>query len=114
MRKVNFYQYLQVAEDATDEQIKKAYRAMAAKYHPDKNGGKPEFVQIMQTLNHVYGVLTKHRAEYDARLADLRRQRQAAVSMQFDWASAVSGASGSSTVTGGGSFEFGGIRIVFY
>jgi len=32
----NFYQILGVGKDATDEQIKKAYRKLSLKWHPDK------------------------------------------------------------------------------
>ncbi len=34
---VNFYEYLEVANDATTAQIKKAYRGLSLKLHPDKN-----------------------------------------------------------------------------
>ena len=38
----NFYQILGVGKDATDEQIKKAYRKLSLKWHPDKWAVKPE------------------------------------------------------------------------
>lgn len=114
MRKVNFYEYLQVKEDATPAEIKKAYRALAAIYHPDKNPGNPKCVEIMQTLNRVYEQLTKHRAEYDARLAELRRAKQAQQAVYFDWGSAVNGSTSSTGGSAGCGNDWASIRIFFH
>ncbi len=48
------YQVLGVSPDASDEEIKKAYRALAKKYHPDLNPGDEKAAQKMQEINAAY------------------------------------------------------------
>ena len=40
------YKTLGVARDATEDQIKKAYRSMASKHHPDKGGDTAKFQEV--------------------------------------------------------------------
>ena len=48
----DYYEILEVTREATDTEIKKSYRRLAVKYHPDKNPGNAEaeekFKQISQ------------------------------------------------------------------
>lgn len=52
------YDNLKVARDATDECIRSSYRALAARYHPDRNPGDPEAERIMKLLNKAWEVLS--------------------------------------------------------
>jgi len=48
------YKVLGVSRDATDEQIKQAYRRLAKQYHPDRNPGDQEAARKMQQINDAY------------------------------------------------------------
>ena len=65
---VDYYGTLEVARGATDTEIKKAYRKLAMKWHPDKNADDPEAAAArFQELGEAYEVLTdkERRAVYD-------------------------------------------------
>ena len=51
------YQVLGVSRDASDEEIKKAYRALSRKYHPDANVNNPNKEQAEETLKDIAGWL---------------------------------------------------------
>ncbi len=52
-----FYQTLGVARDASDEEIKKAYRKLAMAYHPDRNNGSVESEEKFKAITEAYDVL---------------------------------------------------------
>ena len=52
------YKVLGVSRDASDEEIKKAYRRLAKKYHPDLNPGDAEAARKMQEVNAAYEQIT--------------------------------------------------------
>lgn len=65
----NYYKVLGIDENASKDEIKKAYRSLSFKYHPDKNNNSPESVSMTQKLNEAYETLSdeQKKNEYDAR-----------------------------------------------
>lgn len=65
--KRDYYDVLGVAKSASDDEIKKAHRKLAKKYHPDLNRDNPEAAEKFKELNEAYEVLSDKdkRARYD-------------------------------------------------
>lgn len=90
----DFYKLLGVSRDADVTEIKKAYRNLARKYHPDKNHGDPEAEEMFKAVSVAYEVLSdpEKRSKYDQFGIDGLRQS--------------AGGSGWGAGQGDGSFEF--------
>ena len=92
--KRDYYEVLGVDKGATPEEIKKAYRKMAVKYHPDRNPGDKEAEEKFKEAAEAYDVLSdaEKRAKYD----------------QFGHAMGPQGFGGGGAGFGGGFGGFGG------
>lgn len=62
------YETLGVEKNATQDEIKKAYRKLAMRWHPDQNSNDPEATEKFKQISEAYEVLSNEakRAEYDA------------------------------------------------
>lgn len=89
--KRDYYEVLGVSRDADDATLKKAYRQVAKKYHPDMNPGDAEAEKKFKEASEAYAVLS-----------DLEKRRQYD---QFGHAAFEGGAGGAG---GFGGFDFGG------
>lgn len=90
--KRDYYEVLGVDKGASDSEIKKAYRVLAKKYHPDMNPGDQEAEKKFKEASEAYAVLSD---------ADKRRKYD-----QFGHAAFDGGAGG-----GGGGFDFSGMDM---
>lgn len=68
MSKKDYYTLLEVERDASSEDIKKSYRRLSKKYHPDHNPGDKEAEEKFKEINEAYSTLSNNdkRREYDS------------------------------------------------
>lgn len=77
----NYYEILEITENASQEVVKAAYRALAKKYHPDSfKGSEADREKSMSQINEAYDVLSdeQKRMRYDAELQSKRQREQTA------------------------------------
>jgi molecular chaperone DnaJ len=131
MAKQDYYQLLGVKRDAKPDEIKKAYRRLARKYHPDVNPGDKSAEEMFKKITEAHDILSDEKkrkvydqfGQYSDNLADAASRGAKAGSgfgggfdfSGFDWSGASGGTSGS-TSSGGSSFSdlfsnlFGGAK----
>jgi len=87
----DYYELLGIPRDATNEQIKKAYRQLALLYHPDRNAGSKEAEEKFKEVTAAYEVLRdpEKRARYD-RYGEAAFAGGGADFQHFDFADALS------------------------
>lgn len=103
MAKKDYYEVLGVSKTASQDELKKAYRKLALKYHPDRNKGNAEAEQKFKEISEAYGVLSDEskRAQYDQLGPDAFEQAQAG------------GAGGNPFGGGFGGFSGSGMEDIF-
>lgn len=112
MQFIDYYEVLGVPKTADTKDIKKAYRKLARKYHPDVNPNDPEAKKKFQQVNEANEVLSdpEKRKKYDQygkdwqhaeAFEEARRQQQAQGGRGYTY----------SNGGGGGGFDFGGTQF---
>jgi molecular chaperone DnaJ len=98
----DFYQLLGVTEKATPEEIKKAYRRLAKKYHPDANPNNTQAAEMFKQISEAHGVLSDadKRKKYDM-------MRRLGAFDPMARRPAPQGAGGRGGAGGGETFDFG-------
>ena len=92
----DYYQILGVERNADEKTIKRAYRRLAVKYHPDKNPGDGQAEERFKEINEAYEVLgdATKRARYDSLGASYQAWQQRGAPGGFDWSQWMGSAPG--------------------
>jgi curved DNA-binding protein len=103
----DYYQILGVDRSASADAIKKAFRKLARKYHPDMNAGSKTAEEKFKEINEAYEVLAdpEKRAKYDRLGQSWRQYQESGTQSGFDWSQWTS--------PGGVHVEYGNLDDLF-
>jgi curved DNA-binding protein len=93
----DYYKLLGVSKNASEKEIKSAFRKLARKHHPDVNPNDPQAEARFKDINEAYDVLSdpEKRSKYDQLGADWQRWQQAGRNPgDFDWSQWATGPAG--------------------
>ncbi|MDU4749507.1 MAG: DnaJ domain-containing protein, partial [Clostridium butyricum] len=70
----DYYKILGVSETSSKDEIKKAFRSLAKKYHPDRNGNDENAIKKFQEVNEAYEVLSNEdsKKSYDEKKTNFK------------------------------------------
>jgi curved DNA-binding protein len=108
----DYYTILGVDRGASEQEIKKAYRKLARKFHPDINPGDKQAEAKFKEINEANDVLSdkEKREKYDRFGRDWQRYQQAGSAGDFDWGSYAGGGGGGGDMSDFFEQLFGGGR----
>ena len=106
----DYYKILGVERNASQEDIRKAYRKLAMQYHPDRNPNDTSAEERFKDINEAYQVLSdsEKRARYDQLGASYAQWQQRGAPGDFDWSQWFTGHPG-----GGGRSFYGDLNDIF-